>query len=118
MKKYDYTFVEVGVTYGKYEFYHCFMFPVNLTMRRFNMGAMERVSVEDWLKTDFITLLGSRLHLSNMRNLKLSYLSSFRPSLRRECVAISSGNSLPDSWINPIISLIAESFLNTYANEK
>lgn len=116
MAKLDFSFLEVGVSYGNLEFYQAFAFPKNLLMRRYCNGSIVRVSVEDWLQSDFITSLALRLHLIHVPQLKLVSISSFRP-FSAAPVPINNASSLPDSWIMPFIHCIAQEFLNTYYHE-
>lgn len=113
MAKFDFSFVEVGVSYGDLEFFQSFMYPTNLLMRKYINGSVIKVSVADWLQSDFVTALGLRLHLLDMSKLRLVSVSSFRPQ-RADMSPVVYSNSLPDSWVSPFIHLIAETFLNTY----
>ena len=111
-----YRFLEVGIsingTSGKSEFYLVFAVPYSLCMRRAKAGDTVRsLSVEDWLTIDFPSLLAYRLNVPFNRVSCFHIRSYFHDS--KSPVTICHGNSLPSSWVDPFITLIAQ----TYANE-
>lgn len=106
-----FRFLEVGISIKGSEFYLVFAVPYSLVMRRVKAGdSIRSLSVEDWLSLDFPTLLAYRLNIATSFVL-CHYIKPFYPNSDLQ-VSIYHANSLPASWADPFISLIAQSYAN------
>ena len=107
--------MQVGVAYGKHEFWLVFCVPYSLSMRTYAQGSCKRISVDDWLVSDFPTILATRLSLSNPSMLRLAGISNFIPG--KDMLSVIHGDSLPSKWVDAFSGFIASYFLNLYADK-
>lgn len=109
-------FIEVGLQFKGYEFYLCFSVPVNCVMRHYDRlnRQIQPISLEDWLQLDFPIILAHRLNSSP--DFKVVSLSPFVPHIKEPC-PVHVGSSSVDSWLNPFVFIIAQTFINCYAKE-
>lgn len=112
----NYRFIEVGLLVNGFEFYHEFCIPVNLSMRRFNDKAkkFDPVPVEDWLVMDFPTILRRKLFALNPScSIEVHSIRNILPH-QRALAPIVRGDSLPQTWCDTFIYLIASYFANNF----
>lgn len=117
---YQYRFIEVGLLVNGFEFYHEFVLPINLSMRRFNdmSKRFDVISVEDWLVSDFPVILARKLFALNPNvDIQTCSVRSISPT-QRALAPITMGNSLPQTWCDTFVYLIASYFVNNFKNGK
>lgn len=118
--KYQFRFLEVGLLVNGFEFYYEFCVPINLSMRRFDSAAksFNVISVEDWLLSDFpVILLRKLFALQGSCKLEVHHIKTIFP-YERPSAPIALASSLPQSWCEPFIHLIASYFVNNFRNGK
>jgi len=117
---YQYRFIEVGLLVNGFEFYHEFCVPINLAMRRFNdkSKSFDHISIEDWLSLDFPIILRRKLFgLNSGVSIETISVKTISPT-ERPLSPIVSGNSLPQTWCDTFVYLIASYFVNNYKHGK
>lgn len=113
-------FIEVGISVNGFEFYHEFCVPVNLSMRRFNSTSQrfDVIRLEDWLSLDFPVILGRKLFALNPNcHIEVVSIRDIKPFMR-PLAPVVRGDSLPQTWCDTFIYLIASYFVNNYNHEK
>lgn len=113
MSRPAFRFLEVGIMVDSFEFYHVFAVPLSLCMKCYKGSSGQRVdvSVEDWLLSDFPSILAMRLGALCPKSIVCHYIDTYRHD-KGSIVPISNAFSQVSSWVDPFITDIASYFVN------